>query len=503
MSCAAFLFGQMPSSTEKWNSSFGRWDIYDGNGTLIGYRKFNQAFNRWETVDLRPSSSSSSQSSGWEAYNNAKTRNRSVPDLESPSLSSSEIEYARAMAQAIAVQESQRQIYNQEVDAQYRAERERQNKIKSQYIEEAAILDQKAKNFFDSKDYKNCAKTSLEAFNLLKNKGLQFNDSWTYLYNAIISFYASKDFENVSLYSRYFINTTENNFDLNNAKVIELLTKNYEYYLSSLLTLQKVLPEKNFINDAIKKYQKNKKADELVRMLSYVKENRIPKAELLETIANTADSKHLDEVLKKVEKDAKNNKMFDKSFIEEVYDKAMRKYGNFREGTKVLEYTTKIIESRGMENSGYYINWRASLYDNRKDYENSIKDYDYLITNYSRLQGVYTDLATLYNNKAYKYVQLKRPSEAKLLVKRALELDATKNYIWDTKGEMEYLLGNYSEAIANMNTAISLEKLGNSFLYRGLSYLKLNRNKEACDDFFKAGELGKKEGYDLIKQHCK
>ena len=50
---------------------------------------------------------------------------------------------------------------------------------------------------------------------------------------------------------------------------------------------------------------------------------------------------------------------------------------------------------------------------------------------------------------------------------------------------------------------LSLEKLGNSFLYRGLSYLKLNRNKEACDDFFKAGELGEKEGYDLIKQHCK
>ena len=98
---SSIFHAQLPSSSEKWNSTFQRYDIYDSSGTLIGYKKFNQAFGRWETYDLRPNNKqNNNNNSGWDDYTKAKTRNRSVPDLEYPTLSSSDIEYARILAQS-------------------------------------------------------------------------------------------------------------------------------------------------------------------------------------------------------------------------------------------------------------------------------------------------------------------------------------------------------------------------------------------------------------------
>lgn len=98
---SSIFHAQLPSSSEKWNSTFQRYDIYDSSGTLIGYKNFNQAFGRWETYDFRPNNKqNNNNNSGWDEYTKAKTRNRSVPDLEYPTLSSSDIEYARILAQS-------------------------------------------------------------------------------------------------------------------------------------------------------------------------------------------------------------------------------------------------------------------------------------------------------------------------------------------------------------------------------------------------------------------
>lgn len=98
---SSIFHAQLPSSSEKWNSTFQRYDIYASSGTLIGYKKFNHTFGRWETYDLRTNNEqNSNNNSGWDDYVKAKTRNRSVPDLEYPTISSSDIEYARIIAQS-------------------------------------------------------------------------------------------------------------------------------------------------------------------------------------------------------------------------------------------------------------------------------------------------------------------------------------------------------------------------------------------------------------------
>jgi tetratricopeptide (TPR) repeat protein len=113
------------------------------------------------------------------------------------------------------------------------------------------------------------------------------------------------------------------------------------------------------------------------------------------------------------------------------------------------------------------------------------------------------DMATVYNNKAYALVGLKKYKEALPLVKKALSLNSNIWYIWDTSGEINYNLKLYKECISDMEKAISLNPDGNSYYYCGLSKVKLMQSKNACKDFSKAGELGKKEAYQAINQYCK
>lgn len=47
------------TSTEKWNSLYERYEYFDSNGTMIGYKKYNKLYERWEYYDLKSNNSSS------------------------------------------------------------------------------------------------------------------------------------------------------------------------------------------------------------------------------------------------------------------------------------------------------------------------------------------------------------------------------------------------------------------------------------------------------------
>ena len=147
--------------------------------------------------------------------------------------------------------------------------------------------------------------------------------------------------------------------------------------------------------------------------------------------------------------------------------------------------------------------YRALCKSNVNDYNGAIADYEKLIQIGADGKGNIYDLATVYNNKAYALTNLKRYEEALPLVSKALEYNKSYWYIWDTKGEIEFNLGNYNQCILDMTEAIKINKDANSLYYRGISYLKLGKKELACKDLSSAGEMGKKDAYYEINKYCK
>ena len=147
--------------------------------------------------------------------------------------------------------------------------------------------------------------------------------------------------------------------------------------------------------------------------------------------------------------------------------------------------------------------YRALSKDQVEDNYGAINDYDRIISIVESGKEKFQSMATVYNNKAYKLVKLKRFAEALPLVEKALSLNKTLWYIWDTKGEIQFNLGDFSQCIISMTEAINLKQDSNSYFYRGLSNFKLKKNDLGCKDLSKAGELGKNEAYIEIKKNCK
>lgn len=167
----------------------------------------------------------------------------------------------------------------------------------------------------------------------------------------------------------------------------------------------------------------------------------------------------------------------------------------------ISDYTTSLNNStKENPNTLFY---RALCKSEVNDHYGAIADYEKLIKIGADGKGSVYDLATIYNNKAYALTNLKRYDVALPLVKKALEYNKSYWYIWDTKGEIEFNLGNYNQCILDMNEAIKINRDANSLYYRGLSYLKLGKKELACKDLTSSGEMGKKDAYYEISKYCK
>lgn len=179
---------------------------------------------------------------------------------------------------------------------------------------------------------------------------------------------------------------------------------------------------------------------------------------------------------------------------------------NAFEYSKKKEYTQAIINfSKYLEedkNNTDVIFFRALAKSRNKDNEGAIADYDKILELHSNYPLQYNKIATVYNNKAFALVELEEYSEALPLVNKALELDKTENYIWDTRGEIYYHMGEYDKCIEDMDKAIAIGENEHSYYIRGLAYIKLNNKSKACADLLKASELGNSEATQKRKEFC-
>jgi len=147
--------------------------------------------------------------------------------------------------------------------------------------------------------------------------------------------------------------------------------------------------------------------------------------------------------------------------------------------------------------------FRALAKSEINDRYGAISDYDKILSQEGRATPNYYKFSTVYNNKAYCLVELGNYTDALPLVNKALELDKTEAYIWDTRGELNYKIGKYENCIADMDNAILIQESGNSFYYRGLAKIKIDLKERGCVDLSKSNELGSSEAMKEIEEFCK
>lgn len=110
------------------------------------------------------------------------------------------------------------------------------------------------------------------------------------------------------------------------------------------------------------------------------------------------------------------------------------------------------------------------------EYLLSILDSEYTYT------PVNFDYGTVYNNIAWHYTLNKNFKEALPYAQTAIRLNPEHTYSWDTLGEIYYNLGRYQESIdafAHCLESDDLAQLKKAHQYRGDSYNKLGKKKEA------------------------
>lgn len=208
-------------------------------------------------------------------------------------------------------------------------------------------------------------------------------------------------------------------------------------------------------------------------------------------------------ILKPYEKAIDIGKITDAKMIFYIYsNKTYCNYYLKNYALAVSDATTAINNYTSSEVASLYF-IRAMSKTELKDYYGANSDFDFLINNYDKNNYKENSLATLLNNKAYNFVLLKDFKKAKPLIDKAVSLEPNTDYIWDTKGELEYYLENYTESVKAMTKSINLSKRGNSFFYRGLSNIKLGEKSNGCSDLSKAGELGEVKAYEEINKYCK
>lgn len=154
------------------------------------------------------------------------------------------------------------------------------------------------------------------------------------------------------------------------------------------------------------------------------------------------------------------------------------------------------------ENNTDVLFLRAMCKSELNDRYGAINDYDRIIELEKSAKPRVYKMSTVYNNKAYCLVGLKEYEKALPFVTKALEMDKSEAYIWDTRGELYYHIGEYEKSIKDMDKAIKIQKNANSYYFRALANLKLDKKSKACSDFSKAGELGQSKAYKQISENC-
>ncbi|MDR2684987.1 MAG: hypothetical protein LBB53_06365 [Prevotellaceae bacterium] len=151
----------------------------------------------------------------------------------------------------------------------------------------------------------------------------------------------------------------------------------------------------------------------------------------------------------------------------------------------------------------------ASLYSEMENREKSNEYYEMILTKIHSLTNIDKEInenymATIYNNMSYNYIKLKKYEQADSLIEKALTMEQSSSYIWDTRGELYFCIGEYEKCIADMSRAIKLsendrDNASNSYFYRGRAKIALGQTESGNEDIQKAAEMKHDEAIEFLK----
>ena len=446
--CSYFAFSQSPSSTKKWNDLLDRYEYFDSQGNKIGYEKYNKLLNRWEYF--------------------AEDRN----NLSSEYKRNRNIDYWSDLERA----------QNQQLENQLRAIENKRSSLQ-QYVNE---LSHKASEnakigyaYYENNDYENALEPLYSAYRYYEELGKYVTSNTSelrqYTVNYLIMYGATQ------FHLKKYNEALETFLKIDN-NYISYMTANeatlfYEYYTLTLFN--------------------SKQYDSVIKIANRGL-NHFPNNGLLLDVKNSAISEQNKKLTQSYQVQTTNKRT---NFWEESENKDVDKGRNIwaelenkffnNEHQKVIDLTSQLIKNK-KNNMWYVYYYRARSNILLENYNEAIQNLQFLIQNYDSklyeeyLDKVYFFLAESYYGLAQKYYSLKNYQNASKYVLKALDLEESNGSIWDTKGATDYFLGKYNESIEAMDKSIAIKPISSSFLYRGMSKIKLGRNTEGCDDIKEA-----------------
>ncbi len=199
--------------------------------------------------------------------------------------------------------------------------------------------------------------------------------------------------------------------------------------------------------------------------------------------------------------------------------------GNYQQA---LSHFSKSIELNKRFTEGY-LN-RAYTFYKINDFENALNDYELAyqldpnssapLVNMGFIFGLIgeNDLAieyyskgilvnpkdfNAYYNRGAEFLSQRKYREAISDLTNAYELDKGNTDLLFMIAETRTKLKDYQNAFSDYTKILMIDSLNSKAYYeRGLISLELKREKAACDDLTKAGNLGYFDAYEKIKKHC-
>ena len=86
---------------------------------------------------------------------------------------------------------------------------------------------------------------------------------------------------------------------------------------------------------------------------------------------------------------------------------------------------------------------------------------------------------------------------------KVIELNPDLSFAWFNRANVKAKIADYTGALEDYNKAIELEgNLAQAYYNRALILIFMRNSGPACKDLSRAGELGLKNAYNLIKRYC-
>ncbi|MFZ1785377.1 MAG: tetratricopeptide repeat protein [Ferruginibacter sp.] len=125
------------------------------------------------------------------------------------------------------------------------------------------------------------------------------------------------------------------------------------------------------------------------------------------------------------------------------------------------------------------------------------------IQEYNKAIELNPEYAEAYSSRGLSKANLKDNIGALQDYNKAIELNPKNHETFYFRGKAKANRNDYKGAIQDYNNAIELNPIYKQAYYaRGISYLLLRQKEKGCADLSKAGELGERKAYDLIREHC-